>query len=43
MKLWKIIFLIFLVVASVMIIANEPPYLNNKGYIFIIQNSTGRK
>lgn len=34
MKPWKIIFLIFLVVASVMVIANEPPYLNNKGYIF---------
>lgn len=34
LKPWKIIFLIFLVVATVMIIANEPPYRNNRGYIF---------
>ena len=34
MKAWKIIFLIFLIVASVLIIANEPPYHNDRGVIF---------
>ena len=34
MKAWKIIFLIFLTVASVLIIANEPPYHNDRGVIF---------
>ena len=34
MKVWKIIFLVFLIIASVLIIANEPPYHNDKGVIF---------
>lgn len=34
MKVWKVIFLVFLVIASVLIIANEPPYHNDKGVIF---------
>ena len=34
MKVWKIIFLVFLIIASVLIIANEPPYHNDRGIIF---------
>ena len=34
MKVWKVIFLVFLVIASVLIIANEQPYHNDKGVIF---------
>ena len=34
MKAWKILFLIFLIVASVLIIKNEPPYHTDRGFIF---------
>lgn len=34
MKLWKIIFLIFLIAASVYVIKNEPPYHNDRGFVF---------
>lgn len=34
MKIWKILFLIFLVIASVMVIANEPPYRHDSGTTF---------
>lgn len=34
MKTWKILFLIFLVVATVIIIANEPPYRHDSGITF---------
>lgn len=34
MKLWKILFLIFLIVASVYVIGNEPPYHTDRGFIF---------
>lgn len=34
MKPWKILFLLFLIVASVLIIKNEPPYHTDRGFIF---------
>ena len=34
MKAWKILFLIFLVIGSFIIISNEAPYQENKGFIF---------
>ncbi len=34
MKLWKILFLIFLVVASVYVISSEPPYHTDRGFTF---------
>lgn len=34
MKIWKIIFLIFLVASSIIIISNEAPYQKNSGTIF---------
>ena len=34
MKAWKILFIIFLIVASVLIIKNEPPYHTDRGFIF---------
>ncbi len=34
MKLWKIIFLIFLIAASIYVIKNEPPYQNDRGFVF---------
>lgn len=34
MKSWKVLFLLFLIVASVLIIKNEPPYHTDRGFIF---------
>lgn len=34
MKPWKILFLIFLIVASVYVIGNEPPYHTDRGFVF---------
>lgn len=34
MKPWKIVFLVFLVAASVYVIKNEPPYHTDRGFIF---------
>ncbi len=34
MKPWKILFLIFLIVASIYIISNEPPYHTDRGFTF---------
>ena len=34
MNPWKILFLLFLIVASVLIIKNEPPYHTDRGFIF---------
>lgn len=34
MKLWKILFLVFLIAASVYVISNEPPYHTDRGFTF---------
>lgn len=34
MKLWKILFLIFLIIGSIYVISKEPPYRQNRGTIF---------